>query len=458
MHIINLKFKRTGVSVILMLLALLGFNAFAQNAAAPGIPSDEHPMVAVDSDDMAVDSVRIYFRQSKHDLQLDLHNNRHELNRIEDKFKSLLADTLYKITRIEVLGAASPEGSVAFNQGLSERRANTLFSYLSKYTDIPDSLKIFRFLGRDWEGLRRMVAADDNMPYRDETLAAIDEIIMDIRNNPVPRENSVADLKRIRKGVPYRYMYANLFPELRASQLVVWYEKRPNPIYVPFETELMTEAALPALDSISIVELPPLQPEIEEEPRKPFYMDIRTNMLYDALALPNIGVEIYLGKDISLGGNWLYAWWKKDSSSFYWRAYGGELFGRWWFGKKAHRKPLTGHHLGAYAQVYTYDFELGGTGEIGGKPGGTLWDRCMWGLGLEYGYSLPIGKHLNIDFSLGVGYTTGLYEKYEPKDGHYVWQSTHRRHYLGPTKAEVALVWLIGHGNVNKRKEVRDEQ
>lgn len=29
---------------------------------------------------------------------------------------------------------------------------------------------------------------------------------------------------------------------------------------------------------------------------KPFYMDIRTNMIYDALLIPNVGVEFDLGK------------------------------------------------------------------------------------------------------------------------------------------------------------------
>lgn len=148
----------------------------------------------------------------------------------------------------------------------------------------------------------------------------------------------------------------------------------------------------------------------------------------------------------------MYAWWKTDRRHYYWRAYGGEIFGRWWFGRKAAEKPLTGHHLGIYGQLYTYDFELGGEGEMGGKPGGNLWDRNLWGAGVEYGYSLPVGRRINIDFSIGLGYTTGIYHKYKPIDDHYVWQSTHRRYYFGPTKLEVAFVWLIGHGNVNEKK------
>ena len=89
---------------------------------------------------------------------------------------------------------------------------------------------------------------------------------------------------------------------------------------------------------------------------------------------------------------------------------------------------------------------------MGGKPGGTLWDRCLVNSGIEYGYSLPIGKHLNIDFSIGVGYLTGKYIKYFPFDNDYYSKSEYNMRFLGPTKAEISLVWLIDKGNINNRK------
>ena len=72
---------------------------------------------------------------------------------------------------------------------------------------------------------------------------------------------------------------------------------------------------------------------------------MKTNMLYDALLVPNIGVEFYLGKDWSVGANWMYAWWKTDRRHWYWRTYGGDMVIRKWLGKAAKEKPLTGHHL-----------------------------------------------------------------------------------------------------------------
>ena len=130
----------------------------------------------------------------------------------------------------------------------------------------------------------------------------------------------------------------------------------------------------------------------------------------------------------------------------------GDLAVRYWLGKKANEKPLTGHHIGIYGQAFTYDFEWGGKGYMGGEPGGTLWDKTNYAAGVEYGYSLPVANRLNIDFTLGVGYWGGKYYEYIPLDGHYVWQATKKRHWFGPTKAEISLVWLLGKGNSNNKK------
>ena len=183
------------------------------------------------------------------------------------------------------------------------------------------------------------------------------------------------------------------------------------------------------------------------ECKRPFYMSIKTNLLYDLAAIPNIGAEFYLGKNFSIAGNWHYSWWKSDPKTWYWRTYGGDLAVRYWMGKASRIKPLTGHHLGVYGQMITYDFEI--------IEKGILADKWSWAAGVEYGYSLPIARRLNLDFTIGFGYHWGLFDEYLPIDGHYVWQATKRRRYIGPTKLEISLEWLIGCGNYNKDKRGR---
>lgn len=189
-----------------------------------------------------------------------------------------------------------------------------------------------------------------------------------------------------------------------------------------------------------------------QDSAKPFYCAIKSNMLYDAALVPNLGAEFYVGSNLSLGANWMYSWWSKKSSHRYWRIYGGDLNARYWFGPAAKRKPLTGHHAGIYAGIVTFDFEWGGTAYMGGQPGKNIWHRAWLNVGIEYGYSLPVSRHFNIDFTLGVGYLGGTLEKFKPVEGDYLWESTSRHKWFGPTKAEISIVWLLGRGNVNENK------
>ncbi len=221
------------------------------------------------------------------------------------------------------------------------------------------------------------------------------------------------------------------------------YDERP--LYTP------VPAASPALEVIGMntAALPFMT--MKSDAGKPFYMAVKTNMLYDAALLPNLGAEFYVGKNWSVFGDWMYGWWDRNSTHFYWRAYGGTVGVRRWFGRAADLKPLTGHHLGLFAGAVTFDFELGGQGYMGGVPKGTLWDRALVVAGVEYGYSLPVTPRLNIDFTIGLGYMGGKVIKYSPYENFYRWESTDRMNWVGPTKLEVALVWLIGHGNVNRK-------
>ncbi len=397
------------------------------------------------------DSVKIYFRQGKIDLVPSLKENQSSLDRIADSLRIAYSDSIYRLQKILVVGGASPEGSVKFNKWLSEKRGGVLFDYLSRYGDLPDSMKTTEFLGRDWNGLIDLVQNDPDVPYRDETLTTLRSIADELHKGTPTKTDPLLRIKRLRGGVPYIYMYTHHFPALRASRLYLWYEKVLNPAVAAPVAETNAEVLVAPKDTVYVVTHDTVYIHVPC-PERRFYMDISTNMLYDALLVPNIGVEFYIGKDWSVKADWMYGWWKRDTNHWYWRAYGGDIAVRKWFGRAAKNKPLTGHHLGVYGQIFTYDFETGGRGYMGGKPGGSLWDKMNYAGGIEYGYSLPIARRLNIDFTIGIGYWGGIYHEYIPVDNCYVWQSTKQRHWFGPTKAEISLVWLIGKGNANSKK------
>ncbi|MDE6288721.1 MAG: DUF3575 domain-containing protein [Muribaculaceae bacterium] len=396
------------------------------------------------------DTVTIGFRQSHIDVDPDYKNNGARLDSIFNRLSSDSVAGMRRLLRsVSVVGSASPEGSVAFNDYLSENRAEAIFDIFRERGIAVDSLTTFNYLGRDWNGLRRSVIADENVPYREDVLNLLDEIT-DYGSDARPGvEHPLIRLKSLHGGEPYMYLYKNIFPNLRFSTIVLDYDfslRRISP---------STDIELPMLP-VSFTDVPgslTLSPT-PVKTHRPLYVGLKTNLLSDLLLIPHVGADIYVGRGWSVTADWMYGWWDVNRTHYYWRAYGGTLGARRWFGKAARRKPLTGHHVGVYAGVVTYDFELGGRGYMGGKPHGTLWDRCNVVAGVEYGYSLPVNRRLNIDFSIGIGYLGGTYYEYVPKGKYYIWQSTHRLRWFGPTKAEISLVWLVGRGNYNSRRGV----
>ena len=381
------------------------------------------------------DSLRIHFQQSKSLFNESVAGN--------SQFYGSLADLLemakrkdVEIVSITVYGAASPEGGIGYNKGLSKRRADRIASYIAEVGGGRISPEVIA-VGRDWKGLYALAGLIVNCRRAKQHWICFAVLLCQMTKKSEDR--MFAQLKALDGGKPYRYMYNRLFPELRQAGVKVVAVYRVDDLVS--DSRALLEAAFVEPAEIRISTGVDVMPEAQ---KKPWYAGVKTNMLYDALLVPNGGLEIYLGKNWSIDAYWMYAWWKSDRVHNYWRTYGGDVELRKWLGSAAKRKPLTGHHIGAYAQIVTYDFELGGRGYLA--------DRWSYAAGMSYGYSLPVAKRLNIDFSIGLGYMGGEYKEYLPQDGHYVWQSTKRRHWIGPTKAEISLVWLIGRGNTNKTK------
>lgn len=402
-------------------------------AIAPGAVGQEY-----------CDSVTIHFYQSRIGLAPGYMQNQQALADIRQKIESLRSEEPpVALFGIDVVGAASPEGSIKFNNWLSEKRAARIFDFVGSLTPLDPEQTHFTFLGRDWGGLLTAVLSDPDVPFRNEVIEFVSKIV---KNGDLPADDNLNRFKKLHGGIPYLYLYHKIFPSLRKSTLLLRY-RREQPETAVSAAESITEMQRDTVvihDTVFVERIVYYCP-----PCKPFYMDIRTNMLYDLAAVPNVGIEFYLGKNISLQANWAYAWWGRTGSVHLWRTYGGDLALRWWFGRRAHQKPLSGHHLGIFGGLLTYDFCLGKKGYMGGLHKGTLWDRFHINAGVEYGYSLPVAKRLNIDFTLGVGYLGGEVRTYTPDAGHYVWQSTSKKHWIGPTNLEVSLVWLIGCKNIN---------
>ena len=394
--------------------------------------------------------VCIGFRVGSSFLDPKFGNNEASLNDVIQFLNEVRNDTTIELTQVTFCGSASPEGGNKLNRNLAKRRCANMEQYVRQRIQLPDEVVKRQEWSDAWQKLAIYVENSD-MPNKKE-------VLHELLETPEYTYNKYGALVDSRKkrlmdmnyGRTWNYMLDKFFPSVRnASAILVTIRKKNEPAPEPEPQPVPEEPKQPE---------PIVQPEPVVDTKQPAYFAIKTNMLYDALLVPNVGVEFSLGKRWSVAADWMYGWWSRNKSHRYWRVYGGGLTVRKYFGAKAAEKPLQGHHIGINAQMLTYDIEFGGKGYMGGKPGGTLWDRMNYTIGAEYGYSMPVARRLNIDFSLAAGYMGGRYYEYTPLDGHYVWQATKNRNWIGPTKVEVSLVWLLGHGNYNTKTKKGGEK
>lgn len=84
------------------------------------------------------DSVRIYYRTGYRYVEPLYRDNGMQLARFTESVRRALRDGT--IERIVVRSGASPDGANRANELLSERRADSLVSYIVRHTDVPASL------------------------------------------------------------------------------------------------------------------------------------------------------------------------------------------------------------------------------------------------------------------------------------------------------------------------------
>ena len=410
------------------------------------------------------DSLRttIYFRPGYSLLELSYRDNAANMKALTQGIQTIKGNPCVQLQHIRILSAASPEGNSALNKRVAKRRGERLRDYLKETLVLPDSIFTVSSAGEDWQGLASLIAKEKT-PWRNKALQII-------RHTPewVTRNGKVVDgrkrqLQNLDGGKAWKYMLDNHFYTLRTGAVVVCEVKTLAAESTPSAAEASLEQARPgahaearsesasqqsASQSPSSPPFPAIPSQVHpssesQAPSVASYLALKSNLLYDALLVPNLSLEASISGGWTLGAGGMFAWWSKDAKHRYWRIYGGDLEIRKYFGTLSKSKPLQGHHLGIYGDFLTYDFEFGAKG---------YQSKATYAAGIKYGYSHPIANRLNLDFALGIGYLHSNYKTYVPRDGCYVYQETKKRKWLGPTQAEISLVWLLGKGNTNKKK------
>lgn len=168
---------------------------------------------------------------------------------------------------------------------------------------------------------------------------------------------------------------------------------------------------------------------------------IKTNLLYDATATVNLGVEVGLAPKwtLDISGN-LNAWDINENAK--WRHILAQPEARYWFCDRFSRHFIGFHAIGSIYNVGGIKNNISFLGTDFSKLSEERYQGYGIGAGVAYGYAFILGKHWNLELEVGVGYTYLNYDRYQCTGcGRKVGSGDH--HYVGLTKATVNLVYLF---------------
>lgn len=165
-------------------------------------------------------TARIAFPFDRWDLQRSFMNNAHELARMDTMTMEIISAPGVQARQVFLTGYASPEGSWTYNDGLSERRMQTIKGYVEDNYGLED-LVVVSHIPEDWEGVRSHVERS-NLPHKEEVLKIIDGI-----PDPDARDRAI---RQIDGGATYRTMLQQIYPALRRVDYRIRYDIAPRTV------------------------------------------------------------------------------------------------------------------------------------------------------------------------------------------------------------------------------------
>ena len=356
--------------------------------------------------------LEVHFRWDKHQLDMGYMGNDSTLARFARIIDSI---GLEYIDSVVIVSQSSPEGPYEYNVRLSKRRAATMRNYvMSEFPELDGKLHVHPD-GESWEQLRWYVERDTGLS--DEAKRQIYAVI--------DADVDMATKKwRMNRLPTYKYLLRNYYPRIRNSMFCILYYSR----------EAVEQFALPPIELPDTLSFIDLQLQTSVERKKVMVAALKTNLLYDVVTALNFEVEVPLGRRFSIAFEDLFPWWH-GGNKWAFQVWQMGVEGRYWFEKGKQPNLLRGHFVGLYLMSAKFDLQYQREFNYQGE---------YWSTGLTYGYSMPLGKYFNLEFSVSAGYASISYRHYNPSPG---WEELvrdpykcGRKGYYGPTKVEVSLV------------------
>jgi hypothetical protein len=152
----------------------------------------------------------ITFKTGKYNMDIDLGDNRSELDNVQDMLDKLTETGEFVMDSISLIAGCSPEGSFRSNMLLSKRRGESIGNYLSGELSgiegIAGMLKPYP-KGEDWQGLSRLVA---------DSLESVNrQAVLELIASDTDPDRKELDI-RSKYPADYKYIREKLYPYLRA--------------------------------------------------------------------------------------------------------------------------------------------------------------------------------------------------------------------------------------------------
>lgn len=359
-------------------------------------------------------NINVHFKHDDYRLYLDYMGNEASLENFAYRIETI---GLANIDSVVVISQSSPEGVYEHNVWLSKNRAGTMRRYLlDRFPGLSDRLYVHAD-GESWQQLREYVKNDSLMKNstKEKVIKVIDSDV-----------NIGTKKWRLEQLPIFRYLYITYYPRIRNSAIcILYYSDVKDPV------EEFPKAVV-ELDEGPLQEFRPLHFTVKKT-----IAAVKTNLLYDAVTALNVEVEVPIGDRCSVMVEDVFPWWN-NGNKWAFQMWEMGVEGRYWFKRTPARDALTGHFVGVYGMSAKYDFQKGRSFENRGE---------YWSAGVTYGYSMPLGKYFNFEFSASFGYARINYRHYTPSDGYDDLiidpDGSGRMGYIGPTKLKASLVFPI---------------
>lgn len=351
------------------------------------------------------------------------------LSRALRDVEELACDTTANIKRVTIYSSVSPEGRVEINRAVGKARVRTAERLLRERLVVPDSIIDYDIRYIPWHSyLLPAIKADTTLPYRDEFI----KIVYRAPNSKEPDRRRYR-LRKARGGELWNIAAERYFPYMRKGGAIIVVEREVDGALLASLPSLAFPAVSPVAKSdlaIDVNFVPEMdvasQPQVEEAPRHA--LSIKTNALLWATLVANVGFEVKLAPRWSLDVTGFYSPWNMFIFNRKIRLFGLSPEVRYWWGDVMKR----GHFLGLHGLVTGFNVQLDNKYRYQDP------NHAAWGVGLSYGYAMPLDKkeRWGVEFTIGVGYARVKYDKYEGREnGQFIERKT--VNYFGPTRLGV---------------------